>query len=483
MAFQDLREFIDKVRELDKVLDIEKAHWNLEIGALTEITAQSPDCPALLFDDIEGYPRGFRILTNFLSTPRKAALSLDMPLDAKPIELTRLWKERIKTITPIPFREVSQGPILENVLEGDEIDCLRFPAPKWHELDGGRYLGTADIVIQRDLEDPNWTNLGTYRVQVQSKDVISLFVAPGHHGTSIARKYWNQGRPCPIAMVFGMEPAVWIAATHTVPQGMSELDYAGWMRGEPVEVIRGKRTGLVIPATAEIAVEGELYSPDEIELQEGPFGEWPGYYASSAERQPVIKVTRLMFRNDPIITGAPPLKPLATHTPDIAMDFGSARLWQYLETAGVPDVCGVARYIAGQNYAFFFIISIRQRYPGHARQAAHAALGSYTGAGLGRFIIVVDDDVDPSNLHEVLWAVGTRCDPTTSIDILKGCLSSPLDPHIEPEMRAKGNWTSSKAIIDACRPFHWRKDFPAVNEISESLKAKALERWGPILGR
>lgn len=116
-------------------------------------------------------------------------------------------------------------------------------------------------------------------------------------------------------------------------------------------------------------------------------------------------------------------------------------------------------------------------------RAAHAALGSYTGAGLGRFIIVVDDDVDPANIHEVLWAVGTRCDPASSIDILKGCLSSPLDPRIEPEKRAQGNWTSSKAIIDACRPFHWRNDFPPVNEISESLKAKVLERWGPILGR
>lgn len=483
MAFRDLREFIGKVRELDKVLDIDKAHWDLEVGALTEITAKSQESPALLFDNIGDYPRGYRVLTNFLSTPRKAAMALNMPLDAKPVELTKLWKERIKSITPVPPREVSDGPVLENVLEGQDVDCMRFPAPKWHERDGGRYLGTADIVIQRDLDDSNWTNLGTYRVQLQSKDVLSLFIVPGHHGMTIARKYWSRGIPCPVAMVFGLEPAVWIAATHTVPQGMSELGYAGWMRGEAVEVIRGEKTGLPIPATAEIAVEGDLFSPEETGLLEGPFGEWPGYYASAAERQPIVKVKRIMFRNDPIILGAPPLKPLATHTPDIALDFGSARLWQYLEAAGVPDVCGVSRYIAGQNYAFFFVISIRQRYAGHARQAAHAALGSYTGAGLGRFIIVVDDDVDPANIHEVLWAVGTRCDPASSIDILKGCLSSPLDPRIEPEKRAQGNWTSSKAIIDACRPFHWRNDFPPVNEISESLKAKVLERWGPILGR
>jgi len=304
----------------------------------------------------------------------------------------------------------------------------------------------------------------------------------GHQGMTIARKYWAQGRPCPVAMVFGLEPAVWIAGTHTVPPGVSELEYAGWMRGEPVEVIEGEKTGLPIPAAAEIAVEGELYAPEETGLLEGPFGEWPGYYASDAERQPVVKVRRVMFRNDPIITGAPPLKPLATHTPDIAMDFGSARVWQYLEAAGVPDVCGVARYIPGQNYAFFFVISIRQRYPGHSRQAAHAALGCYTGAGLGRFVIVVDDDIDPANLHEVLWAMGTRCDPVTSIDILKGCLSSPLDPRIEPGRRAQGDWTAGKAIIDACRPFHWRNEFPAVNEISAELKAKVLDKWRPLLG-
>jgi UbiD family decarboxylase len=150
----------------------------LEIGAITEIMAESPDSPALLFDNIEGYPTGYRVLSNFLSTPRKAVLALDSPLDTRPVELTRRWKERIKTIRPIPSREISWRPIMENQFEGQDVDCLRFPTPKWHERDGGRYLGTADLIIQRDPDDPSWINVGTYRVQVQNHDTLTSLLYP-----------------------------------------------------------------------------------------------------------------------------------------------------------------------------------------------------------------------------------------------------------------------------------------------------------------
>ena len=130
--------------------------------------------------------------------------------------------------------------------------------------------------------------------------------------------------------------------------------------------------------------------------------------------------------------------------------------------AGVPDVTaawahevGTARLLLG--------VAIKQRYPGHAKQAGHVAAMCHSGAYAGRYVIVVDDDIDVSNLEELIWAMLTRSDPATSIDIIRNAWRTPLDPRIEPERKAKGDFTNSRAIIDACRPWHWRDKFPKVN--------------------
>ena len=482
MPFRDLRDFIDNVALVDRLQTIKGVHWDLEMGGITELTARKPNPPALLFEDISGYPHGYRVMTNIVNAPRRAALAIDMPPDAGPLEFTRLWKERIRQIDSIPPRVVKDGPVLENVQEGDDVDLLQFPAPKWHELDGGRYIGTADLVIQRDLDDPNWVNVSVYRLQVHDRNTLGIYIGTGQHGWVLMRKYWEQGKPCPIAMTLGQEPGLWIACTHHIPQGISEYGYAGWLRGEPVEVIHGEYSGLPIPATAEIALEGDLLPPDQESHIEGPFGEWTGYYGTGAAKGPVIKVRRVMHRNDPIIAGAPPLKPLATLNPQVGIDFGSARLWHSLEATGVQDVRGVSRFIAGQTSGYFIVISIKQRYPGHAREAAHVALGSYACAHNGRFVVVVDDDIDPSNPDEVLWAMGTRCDPSTSIEIVRGMLGTNLDPRVEPAEKERGNPLSGRAIIDACRPFHWIEKFPPVGEMSPGLRTQLLKKWGGELG-
>lgn len=482
MPLRDLREFIDKVADVDLLQTIKGAHWDLEMGGITEITTRSPNPPALLFDEIPDHAPGYRVMTNIVNTPRRAALAMDMPPDAGPLEFTKMWKERIRDIGSIPPRVVKDGgPVLENVQEGVDVDLLKFPSPKWHELDGGRYIGTADLVIQRDLDDSDWVNVGVYRLQVHDRNTLGIYIGTGQHGWLLMRKYWEQGKPCPIVVTLGQEPALWIACTHHIPPGISEFGYAGWLRGEPVDVIHGEHTGLPIPATAEIAIEGDILPPDQETHAEGPFGEWTGYYGTGAAEEPVIKVRRIMHRNDPIVAGAPPIKPLPTFNPQVGIDFGSARLWQSLEAVGVPDVRGVYRFIAGQSSGYFIVISIKQRYPAHAREAAFAALGSYACAHNGRFVVVVDDDIDPSNLDEVLWAMGTRCDPSTSIEIVRDMLGSNLDPRVEPAEKARGNPLSGRAIIDACRPFRWIKDFPEVSEISPELRAQLLEKWGSTL--
>ena len=122
-------------------------------------------------------------------------------------------------------------------------------------------------------------------------------------------------------------------------------------------------------------------------------------------------------------------------------------------------------------------ISIEQKYAGHANQVAMAAMAGSEGAHFGRFIIVVDDDIDPTNDEDVLWAMATRCDPATAIQVINNCWGSPLDPLLSPEKRARGDFTNSRAVILAVRPYYWRKDFPPVSRASDELREETLKKW------
>jgi len=241
--------------------------------------------------------------------------------------------------------------------------------------------------------------------------------------------------------------------------------------GSPVPVITGEYTGLPIPATAEIVVEAEAIPGQD--MDEGPFGEWTGYYASSQRAEPIMKVKRLYHRNDPIILGAPPTRPPCEFN-YMRGFMRSALIWQQMEAAGVPDVTGVWCHEAG-GARLLTIVSIKQRYPGHARQAGHILNQCGVGAYMSRYSVVVDEDIDPSNLQEVMWAVATRTDPALDIDIIQRGMGSKNDPmYVAYPYDAP---FSSKAIIDACRPWDHLEEFPAVAEASKELQERIRARW------
>lgn len=481
MAFNDLREFVDAARATGDVREIHGAHWDLEIGALTELFATRDDFPLLLFDQIPGFPPSYRVASNLINHPRRSALAAGMPHDLSRTDIVLRWKQTLQEARPIPPRLVSNGPVFENVRTGDSVDMEIFPTPRWHELDGGRYIGTACCVIAADPDD-GWVNVGIYRVQAHDSKTLGLYISPGHHARIIREKFWANGKACPVAVTFGQDPFLWLIAGQSIPYGVSEYDYAGGLRGSPVEVVRGEFTGLPIPAAAEIAIEGEVPPPSEETRLEGPFGEWPGYYAHGARNEPIIRVKALYFRTDPIIAGAPPLKPPVL---TFGVPIGAAVIWNYLEKADVPDVRGVWCFVGGSaagGGAPFVVVSIKQRYNGHAQQAAVAALGCRAGNYHGRFVIVVDDDIDPANLGEVIWAISTRCDPKSAITIIDNCWSTPLDPAMPPEKKDAADFTNSRAIINACRPYAWKDRFPPVNALSPELRRKVSEKWKRELG-
>lgn len=476
MAFNDLREFIEAARQIGDVKEIHGAHWDLEIGAVTELFATRDNFPLLLFDQIPGFPLTYRVASNLINHPRRSALAAGMPHDLSRTEIVVRWKQILREVRPIPPRVVSHGPLHENTRSGNAVDMTLFPSPRWHELDGGRYIGTACCVIASDPDD-GWVNVGIYRVQAHDARTLGLYISPGHHARIIREKFWAKGKACPVAVTFGQDPFLWLIAGQSIPYGVSEYDYAGGLRGSPVEVLRGEFTGLPIPATAEIAIEGEVPPPGEESRLEGPFGEWPGYYAHGARNEPIIRVKALYFRTDPIIAGAPPLKPPVL---TFGVPIGAAVIWNYLEKADVPDVRGVWCFVGGSaagGGAPFLVVSIKQRYNGHAQQAAIAALGCRAGNYHGRFVIVVDDDIDPTNLGEVIWAISTRCDPKSAITVIDNCWSTPLDPAMPPDKKDASDFTNSRAIINACRPYAWKDRFPPVNALSPELRRKMSEKW------
>jgi UbiD family decarboxylase len=388
------------------------------------------------------------------------------------MDFVRSWRERYKQIKPIPHKVVKDSPLFENVYEEKDIDLFKFPTPKWHDHDGGRYIGTGSIDVTRD-PDEDWVNWGTYRVMIHDPKTVGFYISPGKHGRIQREKYSGTGRACKVAMSFGHDPLIFLGGSIEVPYGVPESEFIGGMRGEPLEVIIGEYSGLPIPAHAEIVVEGDV-SFDEPRT-EGPFGEWTGYYGSAERPEPIVKVKRLYHRNDPIILGSPPGKPPA-ELGWYRSYLRSALIWDEMEKAGIPDVKGVWLMVSGGS-RLVLVVSIKQRYPGHAKQAALVASQCHAGAYLGRYVIVVDEDIDPTNTDEVIWAMSSRSDPVQDIDIIRRCWSGPLDPIIHPSQKG----FNSRAIIDACRPFEWIKDFPKVAASSPEDLERTLQKWGKVL--
>ncbi len=474
----DLREYIDKCNELGEVQLIEGADWDLEIGEISQWQVGNPNSPLLLFDKIKGYEPGYRVCSNMFRTRNREALALRLPLGTeRGIDLVRAWRDKVKNgISPMPPTTVDTGPIKENIQTGDEIDLYKFPTPKWHEHDGGRYIGTGNMVVTRDPDD-GWINCGTYRVQIQDRDTATIYMSPGRHANIVRDKYWAKGSGCPAVVSIGGDPALFAFSNIELPWKSSEYDYAGWLRGKPVEVIKGIATGLPIPAAAEIAIEGEIVPPEVDSRPEGPFGEWTGYYGSAERLEPAFKVKAVLHRDNPILMSSPPTLPSRTHYLGV-WTRRAAEVWNELDK-GIPGIKGA--YLLDEPLAGKIgVISIEQKYIGHAKQVALAAAGNRSLAYMCKWIIIVDDDIDPSNISEVLWALCSRCEPVEDIDFVRQCWGSALDPRLLPEKRKKRQLDHSTALILACKPYSWIDRFPKDIKLSPEKLNGIKGKWGNL---
>lgn len=467
-----LRAWLEETDKIGELRVVEGIDAEASIGLVSEMLHHTEDSPAVLFDAIPGYPKGWRVLVNSLGNRSRLANSLKLPHDIKTFDLVDAWEAQLNNVVPLPTTNVESGPITENIMRGDDIDLLKFPTPLWHPEDGGPYIGTGCGIITRDREN-GIVNVGTYRAQVYDKNTAAIYISPGKHGRLHRDQYFKNNESMPAVIVAGLDPLQFMASGLEIPNGINELEWVGGLQGESIETITGEFTGLPIPAGAEIAIEGFLRY--DLERDEGPFGEWTGYYASTARPEPVFEVKAIYYRNNPIILGCPPEKP--PYEGQRFQQYGrSANLKRQITAAGVPGVTRAWTHSVG-GCRLFNIVAINQQYLSHSRQVGNIAAQVGQASYLGRIVIVVDDDIDIEDLHEVIWAVTTRADPERDMKILTGALSGALDPAIHPDNKG----TNSRLIIDACRPWEWKDRFPMA--IGPSIEVKDFTRstWSWVM--
>lgn len=471
-GFNDMRQWIEQAKKIKELKTIEGADPNIEVGTMVQINGRN-EGPALLFDKLKGCKAGYRILTNSMANIRTVNMTFGLPVRSTIRETVETLKvkagEWADTFKDYHYHEVTSGPILENIETGKKVNLNRFPVPLWHELDGGRYIGTGVGVITRD-PDTGQVNMGTYRVQQHDRYNVGFYISPGKHGRIHRDKYFSRGMSCPVVMIFGADPLTYILSASEIPHGICELDYMGAIKGKSVPVIKGKITGLPIPANAEIAIEG-IANPKDMKF-EGPFGEWTGTYASKGRKEPFVRAKALYFRDNPILLGSPPSKGLASDQGFWRAVWRSALVYNEIERTGIPDVKGVWCPAFGGS-RLFTIVSIKQSYPGHATEVGHIASQTRAGAYLGRYVVVVDDDINPYDLEDVMWAICTRSDPK-EMDVIKKSWSGPLDPRIR---KPTDDYTNSHGIIYAVKPYEWFDDFPPTSLNSDKIRDKVFSKW------
>jgi 4-hydroxy-3-polyprenylbenzoate decarboxylase len=467
----DLREFIDCLYEKGDLVRIrDEIDWNIEAGAImrhaNEIGAQ-----AQLFERLTGYPHGYRLLGGGLSTFSRLAVAMGLPPDSG---FGRLVDEFVRrNANPIKPIVVGSGPCKENVMRGEEVDLFKFPIPFLHPQDGGRFLGTLNVGVCKD-PDSDWVNWGTYRAMVHDRKTTGIYLSPLNHGGVLLHKHTQRNMPMDYAIFMGSAPVTYLVAASGVPYGVNEVDIVGGFRGEPVPLVKCETNDLMVPADAEIVIEGSIQPAER--RAEGPFGEYPGYVVSGVVERPVFRVNAITHRNDPILTAT--CLGMPTDEGHVLWGVACAAGFKIaLERQGVPFK---QIYIPPESGLHAVIVSTRPPHHGVPFLIASTIWGDRNGRYYPK-VIVVDEDVDPSNLAQVFHAFSTKCNPATGIRQIEGVLNCPLTPYLPPESRDVGIG-GGYALFDCTYPVEWKQeDRPKLisfgSAYPQELQKSVLEKW------
>ncbi len=472
-AWRDLREWIALVEQRGQLHRVAVEVDPLEeLAAITFTRARDEKAPALLFEKFATNPLGARVLSNMLGNSKERfAMTLGLDPDLPVLALIDATRKLMKGRVPPVMVPADSAPVNDIVLTGDDIDLMQLPVPRFWPGDGGLYIGTGDVTFTKDPVTGR-INVGCYRQMLHSKNRVGLYCSPGKDGRLDREAWWARGEACEVVAAYGVDPALFAASSIVFGRGESELDAVGALTGRPVELTRGVTGSLPIPARAEIVIEGVL-RPGEF-MEEGPLGEFTGYYGSPRSSQPVIEVTALHMRRNPILTAALMARYPSCEQGTWYAIARSARVLDDLDRVGLPGVRGVYTHPAAASGFGMIVISIEQKYAGHVAQALALCAQAPAAAYYTKWIIAVDDDVDPTDMNDVMWALSTRCNPADDLDILRKTWSTGLDPsQFPPEKRPYG----SKVLIDACRQHAHLSKFPRSTMLRASMSARVAARW------
>lgn len=441
MAHDDLRSFLDTLDHEGQLLRVtEEVAPEPDLAAAANAAGRlGASAPALYFDNVTGFTDA-RVAVNVHGSWANHALALDLPANTGVEEQVNEFSERWQRFPVAPERR-ADPPWSANVLDGEEVGLFSvLPLHRLNDGDGGFYLDKA-AVVSRDPADPDnfgKQNLGIYRMQVKGKNRLGLQPVPMHDIALQLTEAERRGEDLPVAIAIGNDPVIPIVAGTPMGYDQSEYEMAGALRGAPAPITAAPLTGLDVPWGSEVILEGVVLGRErEIE---GPFGEFTGHY-SGGRRMPVIRIDRISYRTNPVF------ETLYLGMPWTELDYLIAAstcvpVQQQLR-AEFPEVRAVN---AMYTHGLLAIISTSQRYGGFAKAVGMRAMTTPHGLGYLKTVIMVDEDINPFDLPQVMWAISAKVNPAGDLVNVPNLPVLALDPASQPA------GITNKMILDATTP-------------------------------
>jgi UbiD family decarboxylase len=450
----DLREFLkvlEEEHELQKIkVEVDPKH---ELGAICKIHNERPNSPALLFENVKGHT--IPVVGQLLASDRRVALALGLSQE-------NVFNETVQRASnPITPKLVSKGASQEIVLEGVDVDLTKLPLCTNNPRDGGPYITAGHVIIK----DPEYgMNLSIYRMMLVSKNEVTLRFTPGHDGYDFMKNAEKRGqKKFEVAVCIGVPPAVYVASQFEPRIGVYELDIAGGLVGEPVEVVKCRTIDLEVPALAEIVLEGELTIPAK-SGDEGPFGEFCGYTTAQVPNERIMTVKAVTHRKNPVYHNIWLGKPPHEHLYVDALTYAVAA-YQELKPA-YPALKKAYAPPWGVSIVLLLQLEKRLMRPGLVDNILAASL--YTRSGKWKHVFVLDEDIVLEDPNEVLWALTTRFQPATDMFIIPRGITSSLEPS------ATVDGLTSKLMLNLTIKDNFRGE---VAEPTASMREGVLKRW------
>ena len=482
MKYKDLRDFIQQLEQQGQLKRIrQEIDPKLEMTEICDRTLKLGG-PALLFEQVKGHT--IPVLGNLFGTPERVAMGMGEDSVSALREIGKLlaylrepdppkgikdaWEKLpvFKQVLNMAPKLVKSAPVHDNIIEGPEVNLQFLPIQTCWPGDAGPLITWALVITKGPHKDRQ--NLGIYRQQVIGDNkVIMRWLA--HRGGALDFKDWREthpGKPFPVAVALGADPATILGAVTPVPDALSEYAFAGLLRGSKSELVKCIGSDLQVPASAEIVLEGVIH-PDEF-ADEGPFGDHTGYY-NEVERFPVFTIERITHRNNPIYhstyTGRPPDEPsvLGVALNEVFIPILQKQFPEIIDFYLPPEGCSYR----------VAVISMKKQYAGHAKRVMMGAWSFLRQFMYTKFVIVVDDDVNARDWKDVIWAMTTRMDPARDTTIIE---NTPID-YLDFASPVSG--LGSKIGFDATNklPAETSRQWGQPIKMTEEIKSKVDSLW------